>query len=81
MEFSSTNIKKCSEDVTKHLNILYKLDSEILKSDIMILEDLLEDIDSWRICLDEIKLLIQSHNQYHIEHNLTKKEQNQLIIF
>ena len=64
---TSTKIKKNSEMVSKYLNNIYVLNNEILDVDIMILGELLNDIDSWRICLDELEFKIKSHPQFHTD--------------
>lgn len=64
---TSTKIKKNSEMVSKYLDNIYVLNNEILDVDIMILGELLNDIDSWRICLDELEFKIKSHPQFHTD--------------
>jgi len=64
---TSTKIKKNSEMVSKYLDNIYVLNNEILDVEIMILGELLNDIDSWRICLDELEFKIKSHPQFHTD--------------
>ena len=47
------------------LDNIYVLNDKILETDIMILGELLNDIDSWKICLDELEFKIKSHPQFH----------------
>ena len=46
---TSTKIKKNSEMVSKYLDNIYVLNDKILETDITIIGELLNDIDSWRI--------------------------------
>ena len=64
---TSTKIKKNSEMVSKYLDNIYVLNDTIVETDIMILGELLNDIDSWRICLDELEFKIKSHPQFHTD--------------
>ena len=64
---TSTKIKKNSEMVSKYLDNIYVLNDKILETDIMILGELLNDIDSWRTCCDELELKIKSHPQYYAD--------------
>ena len=64
---TTTKIKKNSEMVSKYLDNIYVLNDKILETDITILGELLNDIDSWRICLDELELKIKSQPQYYAD--------------
>jgi hypothetical protein len=78
---TSTKIKKNSEMVSKYLDNIYVLNNEILDVDIMILGELLNDIDSWRICLDELEFKIKSHPQFHTDgKSIEYDEENKEII-
>lgn len=78
---TSTKIKKNSEMVSKYLDNIYVLNNEILDPDIMILGELLNDIDSWRICLDELEFKIKSHPQFHTDgKSIEYDEENKEII-
>jgi hypothetical protein len=47
----------------------------------MILGELLNDIDSWRICLDELEFKIKSHPQFHTDgKSIEYDEENKEII-
>ena len=43
------------------------MNDELLGIDINVLEELLNDIDSWRTCCDELELKIKSHPQYYTD--------------
>ena len=78
---TSTKIKKNSEMVSKYLDNIYVLNDKILETDIMILGELLNDIDSWRICLDELEFKIKSHPQFHTDgKSIEYDEENKEII-
>ena len=80
---TSTKIKKNSEMVSKYLDNIYVLNNEILETDIMILGELLNDIDSWRICLDELELKIKSHPQFYTDRESYEydDENKEIIIY
>lgn len=78
---TSTKIKKNSEMVSKYLDNIYVLNDKILETDITILGELLNDIDSWRICLDELEFKIKSHPQFHTDgKSIEYDEENKEII-
>tara|TARA_B110000908_G_C10235487_1_gene443058 strand:- start:259 stop:513 length:255 start_codon:yes stop_codon:yes gene_type:complete len=60
-----TKIKNNSKLVNKYLNNIHVMNDELLGIDINVLEELLNDIDSWRTCCDELELKIKSHPQYY----------------
>ncbi|MBC8397654.1 MAG: hypothetical protein H8E16_11230 [Flavobacteriales bacterium] len=62
-----TKIKNNSKSVNKYLNNIHVMNDELLDIEINVLEELLNDIDSWRICLDELELKIKSHPQYYAD--------------
>ena len=62
-----TKIKNNSKLVNKYLNNIHVMNDELLGIDINVLEELLNDIDSWRICLDELEFKIKSHPQFHTD--------------
>jgi arginyl-tRNA synthetase len=80
--FSSTKITNASEKVDTYLNIIYKLKDKIGKDEVEFMEELVEDIESWRTCIDEIELSIKSfintedNNEYTID-----KENKEIIIY
>lgn len=62
-----TRIKNNSDSVSKYLNNIHVMNDELLGIDINVLEELLNDIDSWRTCCDELELKIKSHPQYYAD--------------
>ena len=60
-----TKIKNNSKLVNKYLNNIHVMNDELLDIEINVLEELLNDIDSWRTCCDELELKIKSHTQYY----------------
>ena len=60
-----TKIKNNSKLVNKYLNNIHVMNDELLDIEINVLEELLNDIDSWRTCCDELELKIKSHPQYY----------------
>ena len=62
-----TKIKNNSKLVNKYINNIHVMNDELLGIDINVLEELLNDIDSWRTCCDELELKIKSHPQYYAD--------------
>ena len=62
-----TKIKNNSKLVNKYLNNIHVMNDELLDIEINVLEELLNDIDSWRTCCDELELKIKSHPQYYAD--------------
>ena len=62
-----TKIINNSKLVNKYLNNIHVMNDELLGIDINVLEELLNDIDSWRTCCDELELKIKSHPQYYAD--------------
>ena len=60
-----TKIINNSKLVNKYLNNIHVMNDELLDIEINVLEELLNDIDSWRTCCDELELKIKSHPQYY----------------
>jgi hypothetical protein len=84
VKFPSTKISNASRKVDKYLNEIYLLKDEVEDVNFEMLVEMIEDIESWRGCLDEIELSITSNhiynqmNESYYEHNEDKKE---LIIY
>lgn len=80
--FSSTKISNASEKVDTYLNIIYELKDKIGKDEVEFMEELVEDIESWKTCIDEIELSIKTYinteenNEYTID-----KENKEIIIY
>ena len=79
VKFPSTKITNASIKVDKYLNVIYKLKNEIEEKGVEM--ELLEDIDSWRTCLDEIELAIKSQYKSNENKFETDNENNELIIY
>jgi len=65
VRFPSTKITNASSKVDKYLNIIYKLKNEIEDKNVEM--ELLEDIEGWRTCLDEVELAIKNKYEYREE--------------
>ena len=82
VKFTSTKITNASSKVDKYPNIIYVLKDKIKEDDIEFLDEFMQDIDSWRVCLDEIDLSIKKHlntekqNEYKID-----KAKKEIIIY
>tara|TARA_Y100000385_G_C12705310_1_gene472283 strand:- start:275 stop:505 length:231 start_codon:yes stop_codon:yes gene_type:complete len=75
-------IKKNSELVTKYLNNIYVIGENFKDIDIRDLEELLNDIDDWKICCEEIEFKIKSHHQFYSDVKPQNNiDDNKLIIF
>ena len=62
-----TKIKNNSSMVSKYLNNIYVLDENFNDVDIDVLSELLNEIDSWKMCCEEIEMKIKSHKEFHAE--------------
>jgi len=78
-----TKIKNNSSMVSKYLNNIYVLDENFNDVDIDVLSELLNEIDSWKMCCEEIEMKIKSHKEFHAEEITIPHEdkKNKLIIF
>ena len=80
VKFPSTKISNASRKVDKYLNEIYLLKDEVEDINFEMLVEMIEDIESWRGCLDEIELSIKSNhicnqmNESYYEHNEDNKE-------
>jgi len=75
-------IKKNSELVTKYLNNIYVIGENFKDIDIRVWEELLNDIDDWKICCEEIEFKIKSHHQFYSDVKPQKNnDDNKLVIF
>jgi len=79
VKFPSTKITNASSKVDNYLNVIYELKNEIEEKGVEM--ELLEDIDSWRTCLDEIELVIKSQYKSNENKFETDNENNELIIY
>lgn len=63
VRFPSTKISNASKNVDKYLNEIYLLKDKNI--DFEMLVEMIEDIQSWRGCLDEIELAVKSNHIYN----------------
>lgn len=84
VRFPSTKINNVSKKVDKYLNEIYLLLDGVEDINFEMLVEMIEDIESWRGCLDEIELKIKSTHIYnqmeecYEEHN---ENNNELTIY
>ena len=82
VRFSSTKISSASKKVDKYLNEIYKLKDKIGEDEVEFLDELLEDVESWRTCIDEIELSIKSYINTEEQKNYKiDKENKEIIIY
>ena len=76
-------IENNGRKVSKYLNNLYLLVENFNNIDIDVLSELLNEIDSWKICCEEIELKIKSHREFQADEitHTQNNETNNLIIF
>ena len=81
VHFEGTIWMKELQDLVK--NKIFKISKDKIKEDdIEFLDEFMQDIDSWRVCLDEIDLSIKKHlntekqNEYKID-----KVKKEIIIY
>ena len=80
VRFSSTKISSVSKKVDKYLNEIYKLKDKIGEDEVEFLDELLEDVESWRTCIDEIELSIKSYINTEEQKNYKLDKKNKEII-
>lgn len=80
VRFSSTKISSASKKVDKYLNEIYELKDKIGEDEVEFLDELLEDVESWRTCIDEIELSIKSYINTEEQKNYKLDKQNKEII-
>ena len=80
VRFSSTKISSASKKVDKYLNEIYELKDKIGEDEVEFLDELLEDVESWRTCIDEIELSIKSYINTGEQKNYKLDKQNKEII-
>lgn len=80
--FTSTKISSSSKKVDKYLNEIYKLKDKIGEDENEFIEGLVEDIECWKTCIEEIELAVKTYinteenNEYKID-----KENKEIIIY
>jgi len=80
IRFSSTKISSASKKVDKYLNEIYELKDKIGEDEVEFLDELLEDVESWRTCIDEIELSIKSYINTEEQKNYKLDKKNKEII-
>lgn len=80
VRFSSTKISSASKKVDKYLNEIYELKDKIGEDEVEFLDELLEDVESWRTCIDEIELSIKSYINTEKQKEYRIDKQNKEII-
>jgi hypothetical protein len=80
--FTSTKISSSSKKVDKYLNEIYKLKDKIGEDEVEFIEELVEDIESWRTCIEEIELSIKTYINTEEQKNYKiDKENKEIIIY
>jgi hypothetical protein len=80
---SKYQIGRSRDKVNQYLNKIYEMRGGFVEIDIKVLEELLNDIDVWRICCEEIEFKIKSHHQFYSDEkpSVDNDKTNELIIF
>ena len=79
---SKYQIRRSRDKVSQYLNEIYVMSEGFIEMDIKVLEELLNDIDDWKICCEEIEFKIKSHHQFYSDVKPQKNnDDNKLIIF
>ena len=76
VRFNSTKITNASKKVDYYLNNIYELKDKIGEDEI----EFLEDVESWRTCIDEIELSIKSYINTEEQKNYKLDKKNKQII-
>ena len=67
IKFKSTKIRKDCELVDKYINRVHEHCNDLSDVDYTTIGDVLDIIDSWRTCIDEIELKIKTNNGSHAD--------------
>jgi hypothetical protein len=65
IKFSSTKIRNNIKLVDKYLNLIYELKENLDEVSIDDLEHMMEVIEQWRGCIDEIELSVKSTEKFN----------------
>jgi len=77
-----TKIIRYSEKIDYYLNEIYKIKDDIDDVEFKLLVDLMEDIDSWKGCMEEIELSLKSQHIFNqLEEPEMRNDDNEIIIF
>ena len=76
-------IRNNRDKVSEYLNEIYKMSEGFIEEDIKVLEELLNDIDDWKICCEELEFKIKSLHQFNSDVKTIKENDKteELIIF
>ena len=76
-------IRNNRDKVSEYLNEIYKMSEGFIEEDIKVLEELLNDIDDWKICCEELEFKIKSHHKFYTDDKPSEDNDktNELIIF
>ena len=80
---SKYQIRRSRDKVSQYLNEIYVMSEGFIEMDIKVLEELLNDIDDWKICCEELEFKIKSLHQFNSDVKPIKENDKteELIIF
>ena len=80
---SKYQIRRSRDKVSQYLNEIYVMSEGFIEMDIKVLEELLNDIDDWKICCEELEFKIKSHHKFYTDDKPSEDNDktNELIIF
>ena len=79
--FTSTKISSSSKKVDKYLNEIYKLKDKIGEDEVEFIEGLVEDIECWKTCIEEIELAVKTYINTEENNGYKIDKENKEIIF
>lgn len=77
----TTRVRKNSEMVSKYLNNIYNTNTGFNDVEIEVLNELLEEILSWRTCLDEIELKVKSLHHFNDDIKYIEYDNKEITIY
>jgi len=80
IKLPKTKIYNSSDKIDEHLDVIYQLKTEFGKVDKEVMINLLDAIDSWKACISEIELEINSIHTLDYELN-DDKTKDELILY
>lgn len=77
----TTRLIKSCDLIDKHLDIIHKMENEFGDVEEEFINKLLEELENWRSCIDEIELIIKSRASENDNGYEYDNENKELIIY
>ena len=81
IKLPTTRLIKSCDLIEKHLDIIHKMENEFGDVEEEFINKLLEELENWRSCIDEIELIIKSRASENDNGYEYDNENKELIIY